>query len=188
LKIVYLASSEDQTELGVLSAQNISSVTGAEVIRDWSELDSLLETSPIDALLVHVNALETIDPSGISSLYDQGTVLVFFNVYSPTIADLVGDECISRDGWMDGSDPYEGDFYVIVSRLIQGSPEDINAIKNESTCDEEVEPGDVEGHASVYSNRAQNGLDVDTTLVEFYQVLLNAIQNIRTARAEFIAK
>lgn len=187
LRIVYLASSEDQAELGALSPQSISSVTGAEVIHDWGELDELLSAGSIDALLVHPNALETIDPSSLRLLYDQGTVLVFFNVYSPVIVELVGDECISRDGWMDGSDPYEGDFYVIVSRLIQGSPEDINAIKNESTCDGEVEPV-VEGNASVYANKAQNALDEDATLVEFYQVLLNAIQNIRTARSEFVAK
>lgn len=186
-KIAYLTLDASDSQADLSSPQNIQQALGAELISDWSELLSLQNVGPIDALIIHDSAIGVVDPNALADMYDQGTVLAFFNTYSPTIADLTGDDCIARDGWMDGSDPYAGEFYIVVAKLVQGNPEDVALINEQATCDGEGEVK-VDGYASIFASRSQNVLKDLSGLDELNQVILLDIQGIRDSRSEFEAK
>jgi hypothetical protein len=119
-RIAYL-SSRPNLPWDFLSLSSLRVALGAQSVQSWSEVLALHADEPLDGLVIDASAASQIDPAELGLLYRQCVVLAFFNLYSPAVAELVQDPTIREGGWMDGSQPYPGDFYIIVYRQASGS-------------------------------------------------------------------
>lgn len=124
-RVVYL-SARVNLPWDLLSPASLHTAFGAQAAANWSEALHLHTTDPLDALIVDASAASQIDPAELGWLYRHCVVLAFFNLYSPAVAELVQDPGIREGGWMDGSQPYPGDFYIIVHRQAPGALGDCN--------------------------------------------------------------
>ncbi|HLD93241.1 MAG TPA: hypothetical protein VI703_03475 [Anaerolineales bacterium] len=80
----------------------------------------------LDAVIIHSSAILEIEPSELTTMYDNGIVVAFFNLLSPVVEDLVNDSSIGENDWMDGTaEPMAGDFYLTVWHLTLCSNGDI---------------------------------------------------------------
>lgn len=147
--IVYLYSGTGDLSEAV-SYEDIVETTGAKTYTSWQEVASFESQKHLDALLIQDGALSQVDPTQLQQIYKGGTILVFFNTYTPAIESLTGDACISRDHWMDVTDPMGGDFYVMVYRLMTGSAEDLALIEGQNPCGGEVVKG-LQGEVDIHS-------------------------------------
>lgn len=109
------------------------------------------------------------DSQCIKEAYRKGVLLAFFNVYAPDIVQLPGDPCIGEGGWMDGSDPYRSEFYVMVNRLVLGQSGDIILIEEQAPCG--GGPGTsvvgVRSPADISFGKAQDALTDQSDLIRF---------------------
>lgn len=119
-RIVYLTA-RGELPWQLLSAARLRSALGAQSVGSWAGVLALHAVQPLDGLIIDASAADQIDPAELSVLYRQCVVLGFFNLYSPTVAELIQDPSIREGGWMDGSQLYAGDFYIIVHRQASGS-------------------------------------------------------------------
>lgn len=109
--IIYLA---DESTQGILSPGAIAQSLGARVVFSWSELMGAATADYVSAIMIHRDAADQVEVYDLITFYDRGVTLVFLDVWTPQIGDLVRDRTISSDHWMDGSEPMEGDFYIII--------------------------------------------------------------------------
>jgi hypothetical protein len=120
LRIVYLTNRAD-LPWNMLSPASLHAALGARVASNWGDVLAVHAADPLDGLIIDANAAGQVDPEELGRLYRQCVVLAFFNLYSPAVAELVQDPSIRGGGWMDGSEPYPGDFYIIVHRQASDS-------------------------------------------------------------------
>lgn len=111
-------------EPSLLAPDKLRQAIGSQAASEWGDLMLLHTTQPAAAILIDGAAAEHADAADLAQLYRQCVVLVFFNVYAPEVAGLVNAPSLMADGWMDGSDPYPGDFYIMVHRRASGSQGD----------------------------------------------------------------
>lgn len=98
--VVYFRQSDSGD--GLLSADRVHQIVGAQTVHSWQSLLEIHRQHPMNAIIIHANSLAAVNQEDIGELYRQGVVIAAFNVYSPPIAELLGDECLGRNGWMDG--------------------------------------------------------------------------------------
>lgn len=188
-RVAYLTHAEDTNQTELLSEENLQRKLGAEIVSTWSQAVELNYRERLDALIVDQSAVSGVNPDELSEIYKQGTVVAFFNVYSPVVAGLIKDECVSADSWMDGTaEPMPGDFYIIVSRLILGNPDEIELIESQLNCDEAVEITGVEDVASISIGKAADSLIDAADFDMFVKVLIAKVENIQNARDDFNRK
>jgi len=167
-----------------MAPSRLETTLRAQAVHTWAEVLTLNETVPVDALIIHDSALPIVDQGWLSRAYQRGMVIAGFNIYAPELAELVGDACIAEDGF--ASEPYPGGFYVVVSRIILGEPDDrarIEAAKSGS-CAAGPSEG-VKGHASVTGGKSTFGLNSANELNLFAIVLVSHLDQISGARQEF---
>jgi hypothetical protein len=114
--IVYLV---DESTSGIPSPEYVSQALGAKTVFSWPEVMTEANESRLSALIIHRDAIEEVISDDLAYLYDQGIALVFFDVWSPEVGDLIQNRTIANDGWMNGTaEPMAGDFYIIVFHKI----------------------------------------------------------------------
>jgi hypothetical protein len=97
---------------------------------------------PIDALILHNSGISLVDNTWLKNAYRQGVVIAAINVHAPRLAELLDTPAIAKDGF--ASEPYPGEFFVIVSRLTLGKPEDVARVQQalDSGAEEPTVPSD----------------------------------------------
>jgi hypothetical protein len=115
-QIIYFADAETT---GFLSPNYVSSSLGSKVEYSWPDVVDAAAADYPNAILIHRDVVEQVDMESLIKFYDNATTLVFFDLWAPQIGDLVKDQQLSSDRWMDGSEPMGGDFYVIVWHKIE---------------------------------------------------------------------
>ncbi|MFQ5855728.1 MAG: hypothetical protein ACE5LU_08820 [Anaerolineae bacterium] len=126
-RIVYLLAEGVVPADSPIAPSRLEATLGAQTAHTWREVVSLDEPTPIEALVIHDSALSMVDRDWLASAYRRGVVIGAFDVYAPALADLLDDPCIAADGF--AAEPYSSSFYVIVSRLILGQPDDVALIE-----------------------------------------------------------
>lgn len=122
-RVVYLTERAN-LPWDLLSPASLRSGLGAEATSEWGDVVARHAAAPLDGLVIDGPAAALIDSDELSRLYRQCVVIAFFNLYSPDVAALLQDPSIRQGGWMDGSQPYPGDFYIIVHREAAASQGD----------------------------------------------------------------
>lgn len=182
-RIVYLLADEALAAESLMAPSRLEATLGARTVFKWDELLALDKSAPIDALVVHDSALPMVDRDWIVGAYGRGVVIGAFNVHGPEVAELLRDPCIATEGF--ASEPYPGAFWVIVSRLVVGQPEDVALIKAASDFCGKQEVVGVGNQAGEHFGRSQNSLlNVDDYNV-FARILVDNIEDIRQLKQEF---
>lgn len=178
-RVVYV-SSRPADEEDLLTPNSIRDLLGAEVVSSWQEGVQAIDNGSYDAVLLDMEFLGNLSQNALAETYKSNAVIVFFNAYSPTVELLTGDSCIGQDGWMDGSEEYASDFYLMVAISIQGNLEDVGLIEEQYACG--VGNGDIKdvgGNASVYTSRVQNSISDREELKLFKKILMFEIMNMK---------
>jgi hypothetical protein len=102
-----------------------------------------------------------------------------FDVSGAELAEVLEDTHISQDGF--ASESSSGSFYLIVSRLIMGQPDDIVLLEKSDDWGKPV-PG-IKGHLSYSFSRVKDS--VTNSLNPFAKDLVNAIEGIKEAKINF---
>lgn len=119
-RILYFTHRTD-AEASLLAPGRLRTALGAQAVGEWGDLLVLHAAQPAQAVIIDGAAAAQANADDIARLYRECVVLAFFNLYSPDVARLVDDPSVSWDGWMDGSEPQPGDFYIMVRRTASGS-------------------------------------------------------------------
>jgi hypothetical protein len=109
-RIVYLIADGAVAKNSVVAPEKLEATLGVQPVNRWDDVVSLDAAQSIDALIIHDSVLSQVNRHWIASAYERGVVIAVFNVYAPELAELVDDNCITKDGF--ASEPYPGDFYV----------------------------------------------------------------------------
>lgn len=139
--------------------------------------EELTELDHVDAIVVDLDSFESLPADAFQQVYQAGKVIAFLNAYAPEVEYLTGDRCIGMQGWMDGSDPYPADFYLIVAMKVTGSSEDVNTILNSAMNGNCSETQGVAGDAGIYTSRSQNSISNAEEWRIFKEVLLFEVRN-----------
>ncbi len=92
-RIAYLINA-DLPESDVLSASNVSRLTGAVAFDHWDDFQSMFEESPFQILLVHDSMVDAVSLMWMHSAYRSSVMIVGINTGFQRYADMVGDGCI----------------------------------------------------------------------------------------------
>jgi hypothetical protein len=178
--LVYLAQDEAIDSDSLLESAHLQMSLGARSVNTWEQVPLLNRITPIDAILIHNSALSGVDSNWLGPAYKSGVVVVIFNTYAPELASLIGDSCILENGWMDGTDPYPGEFYIMVSRLTLGQPEDIALIESQVPCGGGPNRGvtGVKYPAEIYLGKSQNALVNQEDFDRFATNLVDELKSI----------
>jgi len=164
-RIYYLSSASIP---GLLSPIYIQGAIGAESATSWAQIVAANDNQALDAVIIYSSAISQIEPAELTAMYDNGIVMVFFNVYSPIVDGLVDDSEIGSGDWMDGTaEPMDGDFYLMARHL--------------TLCSNgQVFPPACPGYsqiASGYKSKAANSLNSEADFEIFRKVLLSYLEN-----------
>lgn len=179
-RIVYFIADRGVSPDSLLAPSRLENTLGAHTVHTWSEVLAINRSGPIDALIIHDSSLSLIGREWLATAYRQGVVIAAFNLYAPTLAELVKDPCIARDGWVSGADPYPGSFYIIVSRFIRGHPDDIHLIETSGSCGRAVA-----GIKHPVSGRFQRSTHAIGSLSDyniFARILISHIEEIKEVK------
>lgn len=166
--IVYFTHGQDENEF--MAPAKIQEAPGAELAGSWSEVIEAHDREPLDALIIHANAISEVDPNQLRAMYQNGVVLAFFNTYSPAIVELTNDSGIGQDDWMDGTaEPMNGNFYVVVSQLILCRDGEIAELDGGPACE----------ISSASKSKSADSLDDAAHFDQFLHVLLIDIQSMQ---------
>lgn len=122
-RILYLTTRTDSQQ-SLLAPGKLRAALGAQAVGEWGDLLMLHAAQPAQAIIIDGAAIAQVNSDELAALYRQCVVLAFFDLYAPEVAGLLNDPSIAYDSWMDGSQPYPGDFYIIVHRTVSGSQGD----------------------------------------------------------------
>jgi len=182
-KLVYLIAPEAVAEESLLAPHRLEETLGVETVYTRAVVRGLNTNGALpEALLIHESALPVVDEAWLASIYRDGVVLVFFNVYAPELAHLLNDPCLIQRGF--ASEPYEGPFYVSVYRLALGEPQDVAALNAANACGGSSVDG-VKDLASFSRGAASNSLDDFNTFDSFVHVLQTQIAGLKDAKLSF---
>lgn len=182
-KLVYLIAPEAVAEESLLAPHRLEETLGVETIYTRAVVRGLDTNGAFpEALLIHESALPVVDEAWLASIYRDGVVLVFFNVYAPELAHLLNDPCLIQRGF--ASEPYEGPFYVSVYRLALGEPQDVAALNAANACGGSSVDG-VKDLASFSRGAASNSLDDFNTFDSFVHVLQTQITSLKETKLSF---
>ncbi|UYN89780.1 MAG: hypothetical protein KIT08_00725 [Anaerolineales bacterium] len=119
-RILYFTYRTD-AEPGLLAPSRLRTALGVQAVSEWGDLMVLHASQPAEAVIIDGAAVAQVNAEDVARLYRECVVLAFFNLNAPEVAQLVDDPSVAHDGWMDGSEPYPSDFYIIVNRTASGS-------------------------------------------------------------------
>jgi hypothetical protein len=168
-RIVYLTNNIDAPASDLTSAARVTQALGAQPVNSWNAVLEADQASPIDAIIIDASALSMVDKSWASYAYRRGTVIAGFNISGSEMANLLSDPCIAAGNFANDD---SGSFFLVVSRTITGSSEDIGRVETEfsSTCGERGAEG-VQGTTSLNFRRTTERLESDNTFNIFTQIL-----------------
>ncbi len=158
-RILYFTHRTD-AESSLLAPGRLRAALGAQAVGEWGDLLVLHAARPAQAIIIDGAAAEAASADDLAAFYRQCVVLVFFNMYSPDVALLVKDPTVRSDGFVDGTEPYPDDFYIILHRVgrHEGQPE----------CTGEIPVGEFDG---LSKSRAQDALETPADFEVFLAVL-----------------
>jgi hypothetical protein len=176
--IIYFLAAGSVERDSYASPERLETTLSAQTIYDWNDVVLLDAAQPIDALILHDSALSQVNQEWVASAYERGVVIAALNIYAPELAVWINDPCITRDGF--ASEPYPGDFFVIVFHRIFGHPDEIEQIETayRLSCGEEspegiTQPGSIRGGA------ATNSLSSLSDHNLFAMLLVDKIENLK---------
>lgn len=182
--IVYLIEKDAVSANRPIAPGRLEVVLGAKIAHSWEKVMELDRGRPIEALIIHTSTLGQVDTNWTSEAYRRGVVLAGINISVGDIAYLANDGCITRDGF--ASDALPGDYFVVVSSLIQGDPEDVARIEAARTnaCSEEP-ASEIKGLTAVYSGRTFDEIVSKTELDIFANAVADHLIDVAEAKDEF---
>jgi hypothetical protein len=165
-RLYYIAEPAAVERKSLLSPERMAQVLGTTFVSAGEIEGRVSSVSEIDGVIIHHSAISTVDPEWLGGLYQSGVVVAFINTWAPEVARLTGDACIGAGGWMDGSDPYPGDFYIAVSRLVINEQGEVVRLAGQLPCNRRPASRDIEGEriAEIYGGGSQYMLDDENDL------------------------
>lgn len=182
--IVYLIEKDAVSANTPIAPERLEVVLGAKIAHSWEKVRELDRGRPIEALIIHASTLGQVDNNWTSEAYRRGVVLAGINISVGDMADLANDRCIARDGF--ASEAMSGDYFVVVSSLIQGDPEDVAKIEAARTngCSEEP-ASEIKGLTAVYGGRTFDEIVSTTELDIFANAVADHLIDVAEAKDEF---
>lgn len=168
-RIIYLTHTPDTPINTFTSAARLNQHLGAQIARTWQEVVEADQAERLDALVIDTSALPGVDKGWVANAYRRGTVIAGFNITGTQMAGLVNNACIASDNFANYGD---GNFFVVVSSSITGSPEDVQRVLDSysRSCETAGAEG-VSGTTSVGFRRTTERLDSENTFNIFAQIL-----------------
>jgi hypothetical protein len=179
--IVYLLAEGAVPADSPIAPHELEAALGVETVHHWAEVVAWDSATSLEAIVIHDSALSTVDPTWLQAAYRRGLVIAIFNAYAPEIGELLGESCIANDGF--ASEAYPDQFFVVVSRVVIGSPPDVARIEKDFACGEKQVEG-VEGQALVSFGRSADTISDTSGRNAFARVLVNHIDSIEQARRD----
>lgn len=180
-RVVYLAADRGLTNTRSKAPMLLKNALSAETVNNWHQVLDADQTRQIDALIIDKSALSEVNKQELQALYSRGAVVAMFDVPVSNIANLLDDPCLIEDNF--GMEAYSGSsFFVSVSHLIQGSPEDIARIRSTKPCGGFVE-GVTSPGAGITLTKQTDNLLTDNDYNVFVQVLAAQMQTVRNAKS-----
>ncbi|MDX2140390.1 MAG: hypothetical protein SF123_20060 [Chloroflexota bacterium] len=181
-RIAYLVDSNAVEATSLRAPVNLQQTVSAQVATSW---DQVMQASDLSAIIIDRTATHMIDRAWLANAYRNGLVVSMFNVYAPEMGELVGNACLSQDGF--ATDAYPGDFFVTSAFLILGdNPSDVSAVVQQysTTCS----VGNARGITGFVTTAAPRSTEqyADTYGIEaFAATLLDQIQDIQETYQHF---
>lgn len=185
--LYYIAEPAAVERKSLLSPERMAHVLGTTFV-PAGEIEGLVSSVPeIDGVIIHHSAISTVDPVWLGGLYQSGVVVAFINTWAPEVARMTDDACIEADGWMDGSDPYPGDFYIVVFRRVINEQGEVVRLAGQLPCNQRPASRDIEGEriAEIYGGRSQYTLDDENDLNRFAIKIANEVDAINEIKQEY---
>jgi|GEM_PF-6989361 hypothetical protein len=180
-RVVYLATNNGLTKTRAKAPMLLKDALGAETVNTWRQVLGADQARQIDALVIDKSALSQVNKQELKTLFGRGIVITMFDVPASNVASLLEEPCLTEDNF--GTEAYSGSsFFVSVSRLIQGTPEDIARIRSTKPCGGFVE-GVTSPGAGVTLTKQTDNLLTDNDYNAFAQVLTAQMQTMRNAKS-----
>jgi hypothetical protein len=160
-RIVYLVN-DPSVDTTTLSPSRLEAILGTHAVTSWEEVLSLDNVTPIDALIIHNSAISQVDSAWLSQAYRRGVVIAVFDVYASTLAEILDAPGITLDKF--ASEPYPGDFYIIVSQI------EIGSLDN--------------GQANSFSGRSTDEITDSDSLNRFAMSFVTHLDDIKQTREQ----
>jgi hypothetical protein len=120
--IVYLVAEDKQLSNLMLPSRLVADL-GVNTVRKWEEVVTIENSHAIDALIIHQEAISTVDQEWLARAYRQGVVISVFDTPIQKLADLIDDHCIVQDN--DFPTGVDKDIFITVHLLLLGHSEDV---------------------------------------------------------------
>ncbi len=182
-RIAYFIGREAITGSNLLGADNLRQTLGARVAQNWTQVMDLDKRKPLDALVIHKNALNLVNKPELIGLYQRGVAVAVFDLDAFKTAELLNDPCIKEND--QGTQNYKGRFAIISVHLILGSAEDVRLIKQpKGNCGSKPVPG-VRGKTQELVAHTIKEITNRSDYNIFAQVLTQNIEWIQYNRRDF---
>lgn len=182
-RIIYIIPDRAIVKNSIVVPSRLEEVLGANTVTSWNDVLEQNRRDPIEALVIHNSAISQVDKAWLTDAYRQGVVIAVFNVYAPTLAEMLDAPGVSSDGF--ASEPYPGEFYVIVSRLALGPPEDVAGVQKALNAGAEEPIVSTNAYISTYWGRSTDQLTDEDSLNRFALSLVSHMEGIRQTREEY---
>lgn len=182
-RVVYLVSDRAALEQSMVAPSRLEEILGVRTVTSWKEVIEQDRQGPIDALIIHNSAISAVDKTWVKKAYRKGAVIAVFNVYAPALAELLDVPGIAQGGF--ASEPYPGDFFIVVSRLILGKPEDVARAQEALDAGIEEPAVPAGNHLTSTWGRSQDQLIYEDSLNRFALVLVSHLEDIQRTKEEY---
>ncbi len=185
-RIVYLVGAEPMPEAHLVGPDKLQKTLGARTVSSWSQVMGLDRKKPLDALVIHKNALGLVNKPELINLYQRGVAVAVINVDAFKTAALLDDSCIGEND--QGTRNHNGTYAIISAHVILGSPEDVALIKSVgSNCGSKFVPG-VKGKTQEIVGHTTKAITNVSDYNIFAQEVIHDIEWIQFNRNDFAAQ
>ena len=182
-RIVYLVSDRTAAEQSVVAPSRLEEALGVRTVTSWDGVLAQERQGLVDSLILHNSAISAVEKAWLKNAYRRGVVIAAINIYAPTLAELLDAPGIAKDGF--ASEPYSGEFFVVVSRLVLGKPEDV--IRVQEALDSGTDEPTIQSNNSVISTwgRSQDQLTYPDSPTRFALVLVSHLEDIKSTKEDY---
>jgi hypothetical protein len=101
---------------GLLSPAHLNQKVGAQIVSDWEAVTDAYAAGNLDALILPSATVDLVELDQLSNMYRDGVLIVAFNTYAPTMAKILQDYTFNSGNWINDSDVFQTDFFIMAVR------------------------------------------------------------------------
>lgn len=180
-RVLYFAADTDAAPLRAKAPALLKESLGADTVKKWRDVLAADQAQKIQALVIDKSALPDVNNADLKRFYRDGVIVAIFDIRANELVRLLDDPCLVQDGF--GAEPYISPFFFVsVSHLIQGTPEEIALIRATKPCGGMVE-GVTGPTAGVTITKQTDNLLTENDYATFARVLTTQLQTMHNAKA-----